>query len=310
MKFLVTGGTGFIGSYFVRDIVGRGHEVIAYDAVPNERALGDAAGKVEIVRGDVLDLALLLETMKRQGTDYLIHLAYLLILDSDQNPSRAVRVNCEGTNNVFDAALLAGVERVVWASSVSVYGKASYYGGRAVNEDDPPKPFNVYGACKVLNEFMGHYYYERKGLDNIGLRFTVAYGPGRLRGGTAFASAMIENPALGKPVKVPNGDSLVNWHYVKDIAKAIRLACEAKSPRYRVYNVGGESRTVREAADYIRGLLPDAKIELEPGDWGWQMMFDFSRAEEDLGYRPSYTMEEGIREHINAVRRGAGLPEV
>jgi nucleoside-diphosphate-sugar epimerase len=263
-----------------------------------------------VIRGDILDVTELLDSIKKYDVEYIIHLAYLLIPESQEKPSKAIKINCEGTSNIFEVARITDVKRVVWASSIAVYGPAEYYGNRPVNEDAPTKPMNVYGACKVLNEFMGEYYYDTYKLDNIGLRFTVVYGPGRTRGVTAFASQLIENPALGKPVKVPYGDQKIDWQYVKDAVKAIILACNVTQTKRRVFNTCGDLRTVREAAEYIKKLIPEAIIEVEPGVMGWQMEFDITMAKEELGYSPSYTMEEGIKEHINIVRSRAGLPPI
>ncbi|MCD6243155.1 NAD(P)-dependent oxidoreductase [Candidatus Bathyarchaeota archaeon] len=310
MSYLVTGGTGFIGSHLIRELVNRGEEVIAYDYQPNYEAISDVKDKVKVIRGDVLDVTDLLECVKKYGVEYIVHLAYLLIPQSQEKPLKAIKVNCEGTTNIFEIARIMDVKRVVWASSISVYGRAEYYGHKPVNEDAPKMPLNVYGACKVLNEFMGEYYYEKYGLDNIGLRFTVVYGPGRARGQTAFASELIEGAALGRPVKVSYGNQKVDWQYVKDAVKAIILACNVKQTKHRIFNTCGELRTIYEAAEYIKKLIPDAVIHVEPGELGWQMEFDITRAKEELGYTPSYTMEEGIREHINIIRSRAGLPPV
>lgn len=310
MSFLVTGGTGFIGSHLIRELVERGQSVIAFDYAPNIVAISDVKEKVEVVRGDVLDVTELLNTIKKYDVKYIIHLAYLLIPESQEKPLKAIKVNCEGTTNVFEAARVMDVKRVVWASSVAVYGPAEYYGGKPVNEDAPKRPTTVYGACKVLNEFIGEHYYNLYRLDNIGLRFTVVYGPGRTRGATAFASELIENPALGKSVKVPYGDQKIDWQYVKDAVKAIILACKVRQVKDRIFNTCGDLHTIREAAEYVRKLIPDAAIEVESGTMGWQMNFDITRAKEQLDYSPSYTIEKGIREHINIVRSRAGLPPI
>lgn len=283
-------------------------DVVVYDFFPNVSAIADVVDKVAMVRGDILDPIQLMEVIKRHNIEYLVHLAYLLVPESSENPTRAVRINCEGTNIVFDVAKLTNIKRVVWASSVAVYGSAIDYGDRPVNEDDSTRPITIYGACKLFNEQMGQHYYEKFGLDNVGLRFAIVYGPGRRTGASAFASDLIEKPALGEPAKIPYGDSKINWHYVKDVVNAIVLACRVKKTEHRIFNTCGQVRSVREAAEYIKKLIPEAIIDLESGEWRVvPMQIDMTRAGRELGYEPSYTMEKGIREHINVIRVRAGL---
>lgn len=301
MAILVTGGTGFIGSYLVKELLGRGEDVVVYDLFPNTDLIREVADRVELVRGDILDSVELLRTIKSHGVEDIFHLAYLLIADSREKPSLALRVNCEGLNNMFEVARIADTGKVVWASSTGVYGPAKYYTG-PVDEDTPTKPTTVYGACKVLNEFMGSYYFETYGLDNIALRPTVVYGAGRKRGGFTFANDLVEYPALGKPTKVPFGDQEIDWQYVKDVVKAFILAYRTKNPEHRVFNVGGEVHTVRQAADCVRKFIPNAIIEVESGELGWVSRYDTTRAREELGYEPSYTLERGVEDQIKTIR--------
>lgn len=305
----MTGGTGFIGSHLVRRLVKEKQDVVAYDFFPNVSAIADVVDKVAVVRGDILDPIQLVEVIKRHNVEYVVHLAYLLLPESGENPTRAVRINCEGTNVVFDVAKVANIKRVVWASSIAVYGPSIDYGDRPVNEDDSTRPITIYGACKLFNEQMGQHYCEKLGVDNIGLRFTYVYGPGRITGETAFVSDLIEKPALGEPAKIPHGDSEINWQYVKDAVNAIVLACRVKKTEHRIFNTCGQPRSVREAADYIKKLLPEAIIDLEPGCARGMlpMRIDITRARRELGYEPSYTMEKGIKEYINVIRVRAGL---
>ena len=301
MGILVTGGTGFIGSYLVKELARQGQDVVVYDLSPNIDLIREVADRVKVARGDILDPVELLRTVKSYGVDDIFHLAYLLIADSREKPSLALRVNCEGVNNIFEVARIADIRKVVWASSVGVYGSAKYYTG-PVNEDTSTKPTTVYGACKVLNEFMGRYYFETYGLDNIALRPTIVYGAGRRRGGFTFANDLIEYPALGKPIKVPFGDQEIDWQYVKDVVKAFILAYRTKNPKHRIFNVGGEVHTIREVADYVRKFIPNAIIEVESGELGWVSQYDTTRARIELGYEPSYTLEKGIEDQINIIR--------
>jgi UDP-glucose 4-epimerase len=308
MTVLVTGGTGFIGSYTLRALVDKGEKPTAYDLVPDPSLIGDIADKVEVVRGDILDLPNLLRTIKERDVERIIHLAYMMMDAAEANPYKGMEVNILGTNNVFEAARILDVERVVWASSAAVYGPAEEYGGTSipVNEDSPVKvgTASVYGACKILNEFTAEFYSERYGLDLIGIRPTVIYGPGRVRGGTAFASRLIEDPARGKPVKIPySSPQEHDWMYVKDTANAFVTACFAGKPKNIVFNVGGETRTIGEAVKYVKEFIPGADITLGDITLGWVSRYDTTRVSKELGFKPQFSLKDGIKNFISTVRQ-------
>jgi len=312
MTTLVTGGTGFIGSYVSRMLINRGEKVIVYDLVPKFNLMKNVSNQmIEIVHGDILDLPHLLRTIKKYDVNRVIHLAYMLIDACDANPYKAMKVNILGTNNVFEAARILDLERVVWASSSAVYAPAREYGGASVcvTEDFPitTRDVSVYGACKILNEFTSQFYSERYNLDLIGLRPTIVYGPGRVKGGTAFLSLLIENPARGKPIHVPfSADQECNWIYVKDAAAGFVTACFAKKPKHIIFNLGGETRTLGEAANYVKEIIPDANITFGSAKAEWVSRYDTTRIFEELGFKPKYSLKDGIKDFIKIVRSESG----
>ena len=130
MAFLVTGGTGFIGSYIVRNLVREDNPVVVYDWFPERKALErllsheEIESKVKIIHGDVTNFSQLIRTIKENNVDKIIHMAALLMHDINANPLMGTKVNCEGTVSIFEAARLLGLSKVVWASSGSVFGPA------------------------------------------------------------------------------------------------------------------------------------------------------------------------------------------
>ena len=125
MQYFMTGGTGFIGAYAVKELLEAGHRVTVLDLVPNreflEHVLGTPLGsEVELIGADVTDMPLILRHMKESGAERVVHLAATLSISSEMNPLRTLKVNCEGTINIFEAALACEVSKVVWASSVAV----------------------------------------------------------------------------------------------------------------------------------------------------------------------------------------------
>jgi UDP-glucose 4-epimerase len=291
---LVTGGTGFIGSYVAKEFVERGHEVVAYDLSTDARILKNlgVADEVTIRRGDVSEPTDVVNAVAETGASHIIHLAALLTTTAESNPRAALDVNVQGTSNVFEAArtLNEQVERVAWASSAAIYAPPHNYedgGDWWVTEEDLVYPDTLYGATKGYNEHQARVYHEEYGIDHVAIRPTVAYGPYRETGGSAFLADIIEKPALGESVAVEYGDQEIDWQHVEDIAQAVRLA--AFTPEsdlsQRVYNVRGELATIREAADTVRKIMPDADIEVgDEGELPWTQRLDMSAFQEDTGY--------------------------
>ena len=183
MRYLVTGGTGFIGAYATRALLEAGHHVTVFDLMPNREFLTDVLGAppgddVRVVRGDVTDMPLILRTMHEAQAERVVHLAATLSISSEANPLRTLKVNCEGLINVFEAALALGVSKVVWASSVAVFGGAERSEERLANNAHHA-PLGLYGAVKSMNESLGRHYKRQRVLDNVGLRFTAVYGYGK-----------------------------------------------------------------------------------------------------------------------------------
>ncbi len=320
MTYLVTGGTGFIGSRVVRDLVREGESVVVYDWNPEiimlERMLtqDEISNKVKIVRGDVTDFAHLIGTIKQNNVENIVHLAALLLHDVNANPLLAVKINCEGTVAVFEAARILGLKKVVWISSGSVFGPPEAYTEEYIPNDAPHYPQNLYGGTKSLDEQFATYYASRYGMDIEAIRLVLVYGAWQSRGRTAaIIREMVTNPALGKPGKVPAArDNILGWTYVDDAARAIVLACKAIKTNNRAFSVRGTIHSVGEIIDYVTELIPDASISvlsLEKSQSHLIMTckYDMSAIEDELGFSLHWTMKEGIRETINLIRKENGL---
>jgi nucleoside-diphosphate-sugar epimerase len=314
---LVTGGTGFLGSYVAEDLVGAGHDVVAYDLSTDDRILSKlgVADDVTIRRGDVSEATDVVRAVRETGATHVVHLAALLTNSARENPRSALDVNVVGTNNVLEAArtLDDQVDRVAWASSAAVYAPPHDYDTEYVDEDELVYPDTLYGATKGYNEHQARVYQEDYDLSLVGLRPTVAYGPYRETGGSAFLANIVEKPAIGEPFGVEYGDQVIDWQHARDIAQAFRKAAFAPDADLdqRVYNVRGELATIREAVETVRDIVPDADLTVsDEGELPWTQTLDMAAAQRDLGYAVEYDLETGFRSYINTLREEAGLETV
>lgn len=314
---LVTGGTGFIGSYTAKELLEQGHDVVAYDLSTDPRIMEKLgiADDVEIRRGDITDSTDVIRAVKESGATRIVHLAGLLTTTARENPRAGIEVNVLGTNNVMEAArtLSDQVERVAWASSAAVFAPPKNYDTEWVTEDDLVYPDTLYGAAKEFNEHQAKVYFEDHDVSHVALRPTVAYGPYRETGGSAFLANIIEKPALGEPFSVEYGDQVIDWQHVEDIAQAFRRAAFTPDEdlSQRVYNVRGTVATIREAAETVEEIMPDADLDVsDEGELPWTQMLDMSAIQEDMGYEPRYDLESGFRSYINVLREENGLETV
>ncbi len=318
-RTLVTGGTGFIGSYVARELVEHGHDVVCYDLSTDTSTLEKlgVADDVTVRRGDVTDPVDVIGTVRDTKADRIVHLAALLTNTARDNPRAAIDVNIGGTNAVFEAARILDVERVAWASSAAVFAPPENYPSRdgtglhgPVTEDDLVYPDTLYGATKEYNEHQARVYSEDYACSLVGLRPTVAYGPYRETGGSAFLANIVEKPALGESFSVEYGDQVVDWQHVEDIAQAFRLAADVDGAELSkdVYNVAGVSATVREAVETMREIVSDADLTVsDDGELPWTQRLDDDAARRDMGYEPAYGLAEGFRDYANTLRAEAGM---
>lgn len=315
MNYLITGGTGFLGSYICKQLLDEGHKVVCYDYAPSQNSIEQVLApseldEVTIVQGDVRDFIRLVHVCQDENINCIIHTAGLLLADSEKNIPAAVETNIMGTVNVFEAARICGIKRVVWSSSNSAFGSPDSFPYKHLPNDAPHFPITIYGRFKDFNEFLGDFYYERYGLEAIALRYVVIYGKARMRGGANWINALLNDPALGIPSEVPCGDDSPNLLYVVDAARATVLASQSQSLNRRAYTITGECKSMAEIRDYVISLIPEAQIKLLPGNMGIVWNFETSVEEEELGYKPEFNVERGARETINLLREEVGLPPV
>lgn len=314
MRYLITGGTGFIGAYVTRLLVQEGKEVVAYDIDPRREILEYLIGKeqitlVRMIKGDITDLAHLIRTAQEFNITKIVHLAAILSKASSENPSLAVRTNCDGTANIFETARILRLEKVVYASSNTVFGPAEKYEKEYIPNDAPHYPSTIYGACKSFNERLAEYYFNEYGVDSVGLRFPVVYGVGHREGAASsiLTEELMVKPALRKPGKVPySGNEILNWLYVEDAARGVMMASQRVRTKTRAFNIDGEICSVAVAVEYVKKLIPDADLTLLPRHIEFTGKFETTRIREEIGYQPQWNLERGIKQVIDTARKLKG----
>jgi nucleoside-diphosphate-sugar epimerase len=316
MNYLITGGSGLIGSRIVRDLIKENEHVVVFDLLPDEEILDqllteEEKKQIKIVQGDVTDLCHLMSAVQENDVEVIIHLAALLSEEASANPRMAIKVNCEGTANIFETAKLFGLKKTVWASSMSVFGTPDKYTEEYILNDAAHYPWGIYGASKSFNETLANHYFNKYDMDILAIRYSLVYGAGQKRGGSgALMRELVVNPALGKPGKVPYGDDEIGWLYVDDAARATVMASRTGKTKTRAFTISGDVHSMKKVAEYIIGLIPGADITLLPGYSGLSWKFDMTPLKNEVGYEPVWPMEKGIKEMVNIYRKQNGLPLV
>ena len=304
-RVLVIGGAGFVGSHVVDQLTAEPvSEILVLDDFVRgtRRNLSDAArdGRVRIVEGTIRDTDLLRRVMG--GVDYVFHLAALWLHECVEHPRAALEVNVVGTYNVVEAAHQAGVEKVVYSSSASVYGDAVF---TPMTEDHPFNNRTFYGATKIAGEQFLRAFHEQHGLQYVGLRYMNIYGP-RMDDRGAYVSVImkvLDRLERGQP-PVIHGDGTQSYDFihVEDVARANILALESEATD-DFFNVGtGIKTSINELTEL---LLRITGSDLRPAYPPHHPMFVTHRvggtekADRMLGFRARTPLEEGLRSVVD-----------
>lgn len=302
-KFVVIGGAGFIGSHVVETLLREdAGEVVVYDnfvrgTLDNlEAAVSDPRFRVYPHGGDIGQTDVLRDSL--EGADGVFHLAALWLLQCQDFPRAAFDVNIRGTFNVFEACIDAGVERLVYSSSASVYGDAVE---EPMTEDHPFNFANFYGATKVAGEAMARALHARFGLAFVGLRYMNVYGPRQdYRGAyVAVIMKMLDAIDRNEPIVVyGDGSQAYDFVYVQDCATANVQAMRAETVD-RFYNVGTGIRTsIQEVAELllaITGSSAGIRYEQAGVTFVKNRIGSTKRARDEIGFESEVTLEKGLR---------------
>jgi UDP-glucose 4-epimerase len=306
---LVTGGAGFIGSHLVEELVRRGCSVRVLDnlSTGHRDNLGAVGDRIEFVEGDILDPATVRAAM--QGVRRVFHQAALRSVPrSVDDPQSSNRVNVEGTLNVLVAARDAGVERVVYASSSSVYGRTDVL---PLVETMTPQPVSPYAVSKLAGEYYCQVFTRVYGLATVGLRYFNVFGP-RQDPASQYAAVVprfIDAAFRGESLEI-HGDGLQSrdFTYVGNVVAANCLAAERPRAAGEAFNVAcGHQHTLMDIVERLRGLTvgngalrwhhtPD-----RPGDVR-HTRADITKARRLLDYEPRTDFDDGLAITIASMR--------
>jgi UDP-glucose 4-epimerase len=323
---LITGGAGLIGSHIADLLVGEGaSEIVVLDDFVRGRrsnlAWAMAHGPVRIVEGDIRDRERLAEVMR--DVDLVFHQAAIRITQCAEQPRLALEVLADGTFNVLEAAVQAGVKKVVAASSASVYGLADQF--PTPETQHPYHNRTLYGAAKAFNEGLLRSFNDMYGLDYVALRYFNVYGS-RMDVHGAYTEVLVrwmERISQGlPPIIFGTGDQTMDFVYVEDIARANVLAARATASDVVCNVASGVETSLKDLAQTLLRVM-DSDLDLEYGPERKvnpvpRRLADTRQAERLLGFRARIPLEEGLRRLVawwraerdagNDVGGGAGAP--
>lgn len=294
MKYLVTGGAGFIGSTLVDTLIEANHEVIVLDNLStgnNMHVNSDATLHVADISHSVSNIK-----QYMTGVDTVFHLAALArVQPSIKHPERFNKTNVDGTLHVLTAARDANVRRVVYSASSSAYGDATVF---PTPEDHPTDPLSPYGLQKLIGEQYCKVFHHCYGLETVSLRYFNVYGERQsLDGAYKLVMSIFADQRLRQqPLTITgDGEQRRDFTYVGDVVRANILAAHSELVGSgESINIGnGDNRSVNQIADLIGGPIEYIDSRLEPR----QTLADNTKAVELLGWRSTMTVEEWIPQY-------------
>src|SRR5260221_7905557 len=255
MSILIIGGTGFIGRRLVPLLAKRGEEIVCMDMNPQTADYSEFGKQVRVIRGDVSQFDDVMAAMANAKPSRTINLAYFL--GSEHMPRVAFKLNVLGMDNCFEAARVAGVNRVAYASSLAVSGEQKFYGDRLVDENDFRHGHVQYAMHKIFNEWQAQDYREKHGIEITAVRPANVTGPDKIIGSVDHVFC-ITTPARGNRVSFPFRDAMRCPIHVDEVAEIFARVIMKDKPEHRIYNTRGQAISLGDLADIVKEVLPGA----------------------------------------------------
>src|SRR3989442_2425546 len=300
MRYVVTGGAGFIGSNTVDELVRRGHSVVVLDDLSSgkEENLSGVCNKITLIKSSITDIEAVRKAMHE--AEFVLHLAARTSVPrSVKDPLETNRINVDGTLNVLVAARDAKVKRVVFAASSSAYGDTPTL---PKAETMQPLPISPYGVTKLAGELYARAVGRCYGFENVSLRYFNVFGPRQDPSSpysgvlSKFIAAFLED---GQPVVFGDGEQWRDFTYFENVVTANLLACEAPNASGKVFNVRtSRPSTLNHTMRLLEGIAGKAIVaKYDPPRDGdiRDSQADITQSKEILGYNPTVGFEEGLR---------------
>lgn len=308
-RYLITGGTGCIGAWVVRNLVTASIPVAVltsrrrFERLELVLTREELAG-LAIIDGDLNDIDAIEGAASRLGVGTIVHLAGLQFPFCAADPIAGARVNVQGTLSMFELARRLGIGRLVYASSAAVYGPKTHYPAEIVGADAPLFPTSHYGVFKVANEQGARVAWEAQGIASIGLRPHSVYGLGRDQGVTSKPTVAMIAAAAGRPYRIGFGGRY-QFQFADDVAKTFLAAAKARIDGAPVFSIGGPRVGVAEIIDAIEASEPGARgrITFDDRPLPFPEAFDGAPLEAALGPQPQTPLAEGVARTIEGYRR-------
>ena len=324
MATLVTGGVGFVGANIVKELAARGHDVVSLDVLPPDALvagfLGDLAGRVEFVTGDILDVAGLDALRANHRFDKVVHAAVFTVNRTDLETARSkdiLDINLTGTGNLLELARVSGVERFVYISSGAAYGLCREP-DQTYNEDDAPQPGNLYGITKLASEGLARRYGQLHGFSSVSLRLSTPYGPMERvtghRGNMSTPYQWTGQMLRGESIALDNTDYGRDYTYALDTASAVATVVDAPRLPHDLYNVtNGMPVTGEQIQRTLAQLFPETRLVASDADDSAASSLGPTRGPlsgyrlwHDLGWTAQYDLASGLTDYVRW-RRESGF---
>ena len=303
MRVLIT-GAGLIGTHTAKELLDRGDDVTFFDFAPRPDYIRHVTGKdLPVIRGDIRDLAALIDAFQTVQPDCVIHLAASVGEANINNVYAGFQVNLVAAINVAEAVRLAGVRKLVHASTQAVYSGEDPK--ELLREDSPIDcRERVYNAAKIGCEHVLRTYAAKHRIEVALLRFAGVYGYHSVAGGPGVAVQQAVWDAMANRSVELKVYETVDFIYVKDLANGIALAVHTSPLPHNVYNLGsGTLTTVEDVEAALTAIFPGISMkrgELTPA----RPRMDITRARTELGFNPEYKLEAGLRDYVAELKKG------